>query len=227
VSHCEFLQDARLVQIGVEHGFGLRGLEEPAGLRRPQQVHGNAVTTAAACTAEVLPEADVVISQQVGVRVAVATADCVPILLASESGCAVAAAHAGWRGLASGVIDAAILALRERIGESEKIVAAMGPHIGPCCFEVDAPVLEAMAERFSRALPEASTPTRPGHVRLDLARLAREGLIQAGVDHDQIGSFAVACTVCDPQRFHSFRRDGAKAGRLIHFIAAAPGHEQG
>ena len=223
MSHCEFLQDALLSQVGVDHGFGLRGLEEPAALRRPQQVHGNAVTSAARCQASAAPEADAIVSHEVGVRVAVATAECVPILLASESGHVVAAVHAGWRGLASGVIDAAILALRDRIGESEKIVAAVGPHIGSCCFEVDEPVLEAMAERFSRALPEASTPTRPGHVGLDLARLVREALTEAGVDLDRIGFQMAACTACDPVRFHSYRRDGAKAGRLIHFIAATRG----
>jgi hypothetical protein len=178
------------------------------------------VTSAERCEASVPPEADAIISQQIGLRVAVVTADCLPILLASESGRAVAAVHAGWRGLAGGVIDAAVCALRERIGESEKIVAAVGPHIGLCCFEVDEPVLEAMAERFSRVLPEASQPTRPGHVRLGLAQLAANGLSQAGVALEEIGFQAAACTACDPERFHSYRRDGAKAGRLFHFIAA-------
>ena len=148
---------------------------------------------------------------------------CVPILLAGERGRAVAAVHAGWRGLAGGVIGAGLAALRDRIGESEKIVAAIGPHIGPCCYEVDEPVLAAMAERFSRALPEASRPTRPGHVRLDLARLARDALSAEGVDPARIGSQTVACTACDSERFHSYRRDGPKAGRLFHFIAAGRG----
>jgi YfiH family protein len=227
MSRSEFLQDPLLAEVGVDHGFGLRELGEPAGLRRSRQVHGISVTTAERCEASVPPEADAIVSQQVGVRVAVTTADCLPILLASESGHAVVAAHAGWRGLAAGVIGAAIFALRERIGESEKIVAAIGPHIGLCCFEVDEPVLEAMAERFSRALPEASRPTRPGHARLDLARLAQDGLIQAGVDLDRIGFQAATCTACDSERFHSYRRDGAKAGRLFHFIAAIRGQEQG
>ena len=161
MSGSEFLQDALLAKMGVDHGFGLRGFVELAGLRRPRQVHGNAVTTAQRCEARLPPEADAVVSEEVGVRVAVTTADCVPILLAGESGRAVAAVHAGWRGLAAGVIAASLAALRDRIAGSEKIVAAIGPHIGPCCYEVDEPVLAAMAERFSRALPEASRPTRP------------------------------------------------------------------
>jgi YfiH family protein len=223
VNGSEFLQDKMLAAVGVDHGFGLRGSIEPAGLRRPKQVHGTCVTSAEKCQAPSAPEADVVVSEQANVKIAVVTADCVPILFASESGRAVVAAHAGWRGMAGGVIDAAIHALRDLIGESEKIIAAIGPHIGPCCFEVDEPVLEAMAKRFSRALPEASTKTRPGHAKLDLAQLARDGLIRAGVDRDQIGSQAVACTACDPARFHSYRRDGEKAGRLFHFIAAVRG----
>ena len=218
-----FLQDELLAKTGVDHGFGLRSFVEPADLRRPRQVHGSAVTTAQCCAVPSPPEADVVVSEEAGVRVAVATADCVPILLAGESGRAVAAVHAGWRGLAGGVIGAGLAALRDRIGGSEKIVAAIGPHIGPCCYEVDEPVLAAMAERFSNALSEASRPTNPGHVRLDLARLAREALSAEGVDPARIGSRTVACTACDSERFHSYRRDGPKAGRLFHFIAARRG----
>jgi hypothetical protein len=227
VSRPDFLQDALLSKVGVDHGFGLRDFAPPAALRRAKQVHGNAVTTAEKCEAAVAPEADAIVSLEAGVKVAVATADCVPILLASETGRAVAAVHAGWRGLASGVIEAAIVSLGERGFESDTLVAAIGPHIGSCCFEVDEPVLEAMAKRFSRVLPETSRPTRPGHVRLDLARLVTEDLIRAGVGQEKIGSGAVACTACDPERFHSYRRDGPKAGRLFHFIAATQEREEG
>jgi len=227
LSASEFLQDPLLVKVGVDHGFGLRNFVEPKDLRRPRQVHGKAVTTSQHCEASPAPDADAVISEEAGVRVAVATADCVPILLSGETGRAVAAVHAGWRGLALGVIAAGLAALRERIGESEPIVAAIGPHIGPCCYEVDEPVLAAMAERFSKALPEASRPTRPGHARLDLARLAWNALNAEGVNPARIGSQSVACTACDSERFHSYRRDGPKAGRLIHFIAASSGREQG
>ena len=209
-----------LSDVGVEHGFGLRSLPEPPGIRRPRQVHGVAVATAQQCALEPPPEADAVVSEQVGVRIAVVTADCVPILLASESGSAVAAVHAGWRGIARGVIGAGVSALRLRVARPERITAVIGPHIGPCCYEVDEPVMDALTDRFSSVLPDASRKTRPGHVRLDLGLLARAALAAGGVEPDQIGSLPDVCTACNPERFHSYRRDGAKAGRQIHFIAA-------
>ena len=120
----------------------------------------------------------------------------------------------------SSVIGAGASALRLRSARSERIVAVIGPHIGPCCYEVDEPVVRALAERFSLALPEASQETRPGHVKLDLGQLTRIALAAEGIDPGRIGSLPDVCTACDPERFHSYRRDGAAAGRQIHFIAA-------
>jgi len=120
------LRHALLSKIGVDHGFGLRGLVELAGLRRPRQVHGVAVVTAQQCAEQGSPpEADVVISEEIGTRIAVATADCLPILLAGDRGRVVAAAHAGWRGLAGGVISACLAALRERLEKSESVAAVI------------------------------------------------------------------------------------------------------
>ncbi|MHC4409681.1 MAG: polyphenol oxidase family protein, partial [Planctomycetota bacterium] len=150
------LRHALLSSRGVDHGFGLRGLAELEGLRRPRQVHGVAVATAQQCAEQdPSPEADAVVSEEIGVRIAVATADCLPILLAGDRGRVVAALHAGWRGLAAGVIGAGLGALRERLEKSERVVAVIGPHIGQCCYEVDEPVLRAFEERFSETLPTA------------------------------------------------------------------------
>jgi YfiH family protein len=222
------LRHALLSNIGVDHGFGLRGVAELAGLRRPRQVHGVGVVTAQQCAGRGSPpEADVVVSEEIGTRIAVATADCLPILLAGDRGRVVAAVHAGWRGLAGGVISTCLAALRERLEESERVTAAIGPHIRKCCYEVDEPVLSAFAERFSEILPRASHRTRPGHARLALDLLAREALRAEGVESDRIGFLEGACTACDAERFYSYRRDGPETGRLVHFIAAGVGIEKG
>ncbi len=215
------LRHALLSNIGVDHGFGLRGLAKLAGLRCPRQAHGVAVATAEQCAGQgPLPEADAVVSEEIGVRIAVVTADCLPILLAGDRGRVVAAVHAGWRGLAGGVISACLAALRERLGKSETVAAVIGPHIRKCCYEVGEPVLGAFEERFSKMLPSAMRQTRPGHARLDLGLLAREALRAEGVEGDRIGFLEGACTACDAERFYSYRRDGPETGRLVHFIAA-------
>jgi copper oxidase (laccase) domain-containing protein len=138
--------------------------------------------------------------------------------MASGDGRVVAAVHAGWRGLARGVISSAVQALRQRKGDRMDAVAVLGPHVGPCCYEVDRPVLGALSPRFGERLQHALSPTRRGHWRLDLGTLARFELIAAGLASERIGAVPEACTACDPHRFHSYRRDGPKAGRLIHFV---------
>jgi len=206
---------------GVEHGFGLRGSPLPGGLRRPNQVHGARIVAAEACAGPSRPDADGVVSAVPGVRVAVVTADCVPILLAAPGGRAVAAVHAGWRGLAAGVVAAGVAALAELAPDPATAVAALGPHIGPCCYEVDDAVLDALRQQFGQSLDAALTPTRPGHARLDLGALARAALCAAGLPAAAVGSLRDTCTRCDGERFHSYRRDGPAAGRLVHFIAVA------
>jgi YfiH family protein len=213
------LRQTGLARCGVSHGFGVRGSADPPGLLRPRQVHGSRVVTADECRGEPVPEADAVICFEAQVPVGVVTADCVPLLIASERGHAVAAVHAGWRGLAAGVVAQSVDALR-RNGCDARLVAAIGPHIGPCCYEVDAPVLEALGESFGAALAGALSPARAGHAMLDLGRLTAEALRRAGLQPDDVGTLPDCCTRCDPARFHSYRRDGGRAGRLSHFVAA-------
>ncbi len=201
------------------HGFGLRDSPAPAGLLRPKQVHGRTVVDVAACRTAPPPEADAVVSGEPGVPVGVVTADCVPLLLASASGAWVAAAHAGWRGLARGVVAQSVDALRRGASE-DSVVAVIGPHIGSCCYEVDAPVLDPLREAFGDALDAAIHAGRPGHAQLDLGRLARHALEGAGLAASCIGELSAACTHCDPERFHSYRRDGSRSGLLVHHIAA-------
>jgi YfiH family protein len=187
---------------------------------RPRQVHGARIATDAECAGPAPPAADGVVSRTPGRRVAIVTADCVPILMASASGAAVAAVHAGWRGLAAGVVEAGVAALRELAPRGSPLLAVLGPHIGSCCYEVDAPVLDALRLRFAERLDRCARPARPGHARLDLGRLARGALRAAGLAPDAVAALPAACTHCDPVRFHSYRRDGRQAGRLVHFIGA-------
>lgn len=215
------LRHPLLERAGVEHGFGSRSSSAPAGLLRPRQVHGSRVVSGASCARDPAPEADAVVSGQAGVPVGVVTADCVPILAASESGRAVAAIHAGWRGLARGVVAAGVDALRH-LCPGEALVAAVGPHIGACCYEVDDPVLDALGPGFSGGLGFAVRPTRAGHARLDLGALTFRALELAGLPRAAMGAVPDACTSCDGRRFHSYRRDGTSAGRLVHHVAARP-----
>jgi hypothetical protein len=211
-----FLRDPVLAARGVAHGFGLRTSSEPPW-RRPRQVHGARVVWAD--HANELGDADAVFTRQRGVRVGVATADCVPILLAAGD-CA-GAVHAGWRGFASGVIENALAELASAARGAE-IAAAIGPCIGGCCYEVDAPVIDPLRVRYGKLVEVTLTPTRPGHARIDLGLLAQLALARAGVSPRAIGTAARECTRCDAVRFHSFRRDAGNAGRLAHWIEVKP-----
>lgn len=196
--------------LGEAHGFAA-SLELPPGeLYRPRQVHG--VRVASADGDPELGEADAVVATVPGRAVGVVTADCVPILARSGSGAA-AAIHAGWRGLAAGVVDSGIAALA-RTGRGE-LRAVVGPCVSSCCYEVDAPVLAALSERFGAELEAFSIETRPGHARLDLGGLALRALARAGVG--SLGRVPEGCTICHTP-FESFRRDGAQAGRMLHWI---------
>jgi len=202
------------------HGFGTRTSRLPARLLRPTQVHGSRVAVARDATCLEPLEADAVISRIPGVSVAVVTADCVPVLACSRDGRAVAAIHAGWRGLAQGVVRAGLDALAELA--TQPLRAVIGPHVGLCCYEVDAPVVSALSSRFPEAVGRALRFSRPGHHMLELAALVRCEIESAGVASEDVGAVG-GCTSCRPEIFHSFRRDGVVAGRLTHFIAAAAG----
>jgi len=211
------------VLAGVRHGFATRGAPAPDDYVRPHQVHGAAVVEATACRdAREPPDADAIVSTLPGLAVAVVTADCVPVLLAAPAGTAVSAVHAGWRGLAAGVVTAAVEALVQASGASApELVAAIGPHIGPCCYEVDEPVLEALERTNGRAARAAARPARPGHAHLDLGSLVRAALFNAGLDAAAVGGAAGICTFCNSELFHSYRRDGSRAGRLLHHVTAS------
>ncbi len=214
------LRHPLLDALGVRHGFGLRDVPPPPDVVRPRQVHG--ITVAIGMEGSARPgEADAIVSSEPSCPVGVVTADCVPVLAASAGGAAVAAIHAGWRGLAAGVVEQGIAALRRAAGADFAPAAVIGPHIGPCCYEVDEPVLGPLRERFRDSIDAASRPVgpeRPGHWMLDLGFLVALELERAGVPESNRGRIRDGCTFCNPQRFHSYRRDGDRAGRLLHHI---------
>lgn len=216
-----FLCDPVLERAGVAHGFAERGAQPPDSTVFARQVHGVRAARAERWGAGPSEEADALVSQTPGLGVGVVTADCVPILVATADGQAVAAIHAGWRGLAAGVIEAGIGALG---APSAGLCAAVGPAARGCCYEVDEPVVSALRARHSELLGEGvlAPGRRPDRHQLDLPRLAARVLAQLGLDPSRIGMTHCLCTICTrgPQgpRFESFRRDGAAAGRLRHFI---------
>lgn len=175
-----------------------------------RQVHGTAVAMfdAPAVAQHTPREADAALTRRSGVVLAVLTADCLPILLCRDDGAAVAAVHAGWRGLAAGVVEAALAAL----GEPARLLAWIGPAIGAASYEVGAEVRAAFVGADTGA-DAAFTPTRPGHWRCDLAALARRRLQAAGVSRVHGGDFD---THADP-RFYSYRRQ-AQTGRFASLI---------
>jgi YfiH family protein len=150
-------------------------------------------------------EGDAAITR-VGKRVcAIRVADCMPVLLADEEGTVVGAAHAGWRGLSAGVIESTVAAMDV---PGKRLLAWLGPAIGPKVYEVGEEVRAAFKEK------DAFAPTRPGHWLLDLYLVARRRLGELGVERIYGGGF---CTYSEPQRFYSYRRDGT-GGRMAAFI---------
>lgn len=172
----------------------------PAPPRWLQQVHGVAVADLDA--AEGIPVADAAVSVSRGTVCAVLTADCLPVLLAAADGSAVAAAHAGWRGLAAGVLENTVAALRSRLRAGVEVKAWFGPAIGPQCFEVGAEVRAAFLAQDAGAA-EAFRVTSD-RWQADLYHLARRRLAALGI-HDVAGG--TACTYMQETRFFSHRRD--------------------
>jgi YfiH family protein len=152
------------------------------------------------------PEADAAVTSVPGVVLAILTADCMPAVLASRDGGEVAAAHAGWRGLAAGVLEATLAAMHAPPGD---VVAWLGPAAGPSAYEVGREVFDAFVDRDPGART-AFSPTRTGHWHVDLYALARRRLAAAGVGAVHGGTL---CTISDPARFFSHRRD-ARTGRM-------------
>jgi hypothetical protein len=174
------------------------------------QVHGTAVADLDGPRGEERMRADAAVTRSAGPVAVVLTADCLPVFFADRSGSRVGVAHAGWRGLAAGVLEStlAMLSLPAR-----DVVAWMGPAIGPEAFEVG-PEVKAAFERFDPAAAMAFRPGVPGKYMADLYMLARQRLERASVHDIYGGGF---CTYRDTDRFFSYRRvkDSGRMGAFI------------
>jgi polyphenol oxidase len=202
---------AHLDHPAIVHGFGTRH-DDMARLlpgywaRRPIQHerHGTRIAIPTAAN-EDCGEADGMLTDRPGLLLAIATADCVPVLLARHDGREVAALHVGWRGAHAGIVDGFARLVRERGGDPGDWLAAIGPAAHACCYEVSDDLVEAFRERTG--LPLETIAPRPR--RLDLPAIVRWQLAQAGVERV---SARLDCTMCargGEGRFvyHSYRRD--------------------
>ncbi|QWV92720.1 peptidoglycan editing factor PgeF [Geomonas oryzisoli] len=162
-------------------------------------------------------ECDGIVTNQPGIMIAVCVADCVPILLHDPVQKVVAALHAGWQGTAGNIAAKGVEALVNLFGSNKKdIIAAIGPHIGACCYEVDAPVRDA-CKQAGIAWDLCATAQGEGKWMLDLGKANRQLLSDAGVSAEHIQG-SEHCVSCNQELFFSYRRDEGDTGRQVGFI---------
>ncbi len=233
----EFLQSSSLSREGFRHAFftrrggssktpydslhfGSTG-HDPGALAanvHAAAVHGRDATALRGDESreEVLSrKADVVLSRAGGVACGVKVADCVPVLVADRESGAVAAIHSGWQGTVANVVEAGITALRREAGQRGQLLAAIGPHIELCCFEVG----DDVADKLATCVPTTDVIDRSRGPRpyVDLRKIVRAQLLALGLENESIDDVS-GCTKCDAERFFSFRRDGEASGRLLSAI---------
>ena len=175
-----------------------------------RQVHGTEIIHADGAAPEA--EADGSWTQTPGVVCAVQIADCLPVILADQAGTVVAALHAGWRGLAGGILQKGAALVREKAGSGARVFAWLAPRIGPESFEVGEEVLEAMLERLPGARLAFAPGKSEGKWMADLGALARQALEAAGIAPGDIADCGFS-TFADPAHVYSYRRDGGVTGR--------------
>jgi len=224
------VSDARLLELVGVPGPGAPPERGAAGdaIVQVKQVHGATVVQArdalsrqgdAGFGARQACEGDAIVARAADgpVAIGVRVADCVPVLVASAETGDVAAIHAGWRGVTAGVVAAGVKALG-----GGGLVAAIGPCIGACCFEVGRDVADAIARAAPGAVVIVPYPhASPDKVFVDLRAAVRRQLQDAGVDAARIDDVP-GCTRHEPVRFHSFRRDGKYSGRMLATIVTRP-----
>ena len=187
---------------------------DPAALQVTRHVHGTAVWTVGEPLAEGA-EFDGLVCQRKGPVLGAFAADCIPILFAEPDARICGAAHAGWRGTVAGIARNVIARMVELGARPSRVAVALGPSIGPCCFEVGPEVVAAFRAAFGE-IPRMIVPG-PRKDHIDLRVATRAVLERAGVRSDRIDD-SPPCTRCEPDRFFSYRRDGQDGGVHMAFI---------
>jgi hypothetical protein len=197
----------------LQHGFGTRlsaGWPDAGGLAIAKQIHSDRVLVAT--QPGQLGSGDAIISKRPGVMLAVRTADCLPILIVDPRTRAVAAVHAGWRGVVAEIAPKAVAAMGLEFGSRpEDLEIAIGPGIGPCCFEVGPEV----AAQFRGYFPERND--LGARAKLDLAEAVVRQLSRNCITRGRIDTLGLCC-FCNAELFESYRRDRERAGRMVAAI---------
>ena len=182
-----------------------------------RQVHGADVVRTASSGGFAGP-ADILLSTESSAPLAIFTTDCLPVTVVDPDAPVLAVAHVGWRGTVKGAAQAAVEAVTRCGGRPERLTVTIGPSIGPCCYEVDEPVVGQFAAAYPNWWSRWTRSTRPGHYMLDLwaaneALLREAGVTPASIDNPRL------CTACHPELLYSYRK--GNRGRLVT-LAAVP-----
>ncbi len=195
---------AKLIAVKQVHGTDVLILDQP--MRKGQSFDG---------------AWDALMTNQPGIMVTVRTADCVPVLLHDPVRRIVAAVHAGWRGAVAGIVPNTIAAMAGRFGgTAARLRMAIGPSAGACCYEVDEPVLSKLRNAYpdwQQVIEEQTSQT----ALLDLRELIRRQALVSGLEEHNI-AIANACTMCHPNLFFSYRREGVVKSTMVSGIALLP-----
>ena len=232
-----YLQSDLLHEQGFEHGFFTRlwqgrGPDELAGyisagisVHRPQQVHSGIVLNASDARQDPWPEADGLVSTSGSQSLWVCGADCTPVLIADPGTGHAAACHAGWRGIAAGILPTALDRLRERGARRKDLLVALGPAVSGPHYQVGEKVVEAIAAAIPGPVDlsergAVSPDEQPGRHRLDIRAAARLQLQQAGITDERIAQCPL-CTVSEPELFYSWRRNQVRAVQWSGIVSQA------
>ena len=199
---------------GLVHGFGTRVSQAWPGahpLAVVRQIHSADVVVVDA--AGEYGQADALVTNQPGFLISIRTADCVPALIVDPATHTVAAVHAGWRGTAAEILPRTLDKMSRHFGtRAADVLVAIGPAIGQCCFEVGPEV----AAQFQRWFPERNDLSEK--TKIDLRETNLRQLTAAGISPGSVAIAVDECTRCNADRFHSWRRDAAGAGRMVSAI---------